>query len=295
MMDRECSPKFNVTLKPEPEVSGTSGNSDEPEKTTSNIEIHTTESCGTPTPHTHKNANPVATDMNRFDDMGPLGVSGRSFRGLKKSGAGPTARIPVSQSQSVNEIDFTEMGDGTLVELVEHRQNPGRRCFAIWKDGEVRFSDRLEQHGQVFVPTARDSKILECIRLPRGAESYGSAQELVTGLESFIKLCIALDEKYVPVLANFVLSTWFVDRFLVAPYLSVVGLPQSGKTTLLKLLKLVCRRSLLVSDISSASFYWACARFMATILIDETGTTGNNRYRPGRPTVSGSAEVFPIR
>ena len=127
------------------------------------------------------------------------------------------------------------------------------------------------------MPPVENSEILDRIRLPRGAESYKSAQEILSGLESFISRCIAVDEKYVPVLANFVLSTWFVDRFLVAPYLSVVGLPQSGKTTLLRLLNLVCRRSLLVADISTASFYWACAKFMATILIDETGTAGNNR------------------
>jgi len=177
----------------------------------------------------------------------------------------------------ITEIDFAEMQDGTLVELVEDPQNPGRKCLGVWKDGEIRFLDRLEQDGQVFVPTVQNSKILDCIRLPKSVESYKSVQEILNGLESLISQCIAVDGKYMAVLANFVLSTWFVDRFLVAPYLSVVGLPLSGKTTLLRLSNLVCRRSLLVSDISSASFYWACARFMATILIDETGTAGNNR------------------
>jgi hypothetical protein len=85
------------------------------------------------------------------------------------------------------------------------------------------------------------------------------------------------NEQYVPVLADFVLSTWFVDRFSVAPYLSVVGLPQSGKTTLLKLLRLVCRRSLLIADITPAVFYQTCVRYMPTMLIDETGTVANNR------------------
>jgi hypothetical protein len=83
--------------------------------------------------------------------------------------------------------------------------------------------------------------------------------------------------KYIQVLADFVLSTWFVDRLLVAPYLAVVGLPQSGKTTLLKLLSLVCRRSLLVADVSPASLYRACALFSPTILIDEAGTLSHDR------------------
>jgi len=67
-------------------------------------------------------------------------------------------------------------------------------------------------------------------------------------LESLVSDCIVLDDEYVPVLANFVQSTWFVDRFPVAPYLSVVGLPESVETTLLRLLSLVGRRSLLLAD-----------------------------------------------
>ncbi len=182
-----------------------------------------------------------------------------------------------SGDNSATEIDFAEMKDGTLVELVEDAKNPGRTCLAVWKDGEVRFVDRLERDGQVFVPLARNNEILGRLRLPSAVIPYESVQELLRRLESLISQCVAVDEKYVPVLADFVLSTWFVDRLSVAPYLSVVGLPQSGKTTLLRVLSLVCRRSLLIADITSASFYRACAQFMPTILIDEAGSIRSNR------------------
>ncbi len=236
----------------------------------------------------------MATQNHTLDSTSLTNVPGGHIKGKRDLAANPRPKVPGSKSKSTNEdantsarpesgdnsitpIDFAEIKDGTLIELVEDPVNLGQKCLAVWKAGEIRFLDRLEQDGRVFVPLARDNKILRSIRLPKGAESYGSVLDLITRLESLISQCIALDEEYVPVLANFVLSTWFVDRFLVAPYLSVVGLPQSGKTTLLRLLSLVCRRSLLVADISTASFYWACARFMATILIDETGTVGNNR------------------
>ena len=236
----------------------------------------------------------MTTQNNPLKHPGPIKRPRRSLVGLKDSLAGPGTQVPASKRGTteedpaipaaseyrrvtVIETDFAELNDGTLVELVEDPSNPGQRCFAVWKNGEIRFLNRLEHEGRVFVPPAGNSTILDCIRLPRGAEPYKSVQVILSDLESLISQCIAVDEKYVPVLANFALSTWFVDRFLVAPYLSVVGLPQSGKTTLLRLLNLVCRRTLLVADISSAPFYWACARFMATILIDETGTAGNNR------------------
>src|SRR6266581_1954462 len=182
-----------------------------------------------------------------------------------------------SRGSAVNETDFTELKDGTLVELVEDSKNLGRTCFAVWKDGEVRFVDRLEQDGQVFLPLARNNEVLGRLRLPNAAIPYESVQVLLSGLESLISQCIGVDEQYIPVLADFALSTWLVDRFSVAPYLSVVGLPQSGKTTLLKVLSLVCRRSLLIADITSRGFYQACTRFMPTMLIDETGSIRNNR------------------
>src|SRR5713226_2333076 len=186
-------------------------------------------------------------------------------------------RPDTSGDDSGTEIDFAELKDGTLVELVEDSKNPGRTCFAVWKDGEVRFADRLEQDGQVFVPLSRKNEVLRHLRLPSAVLPYESAQALLRRLETLIAQCVAVDEKYVPVLADFVLSTWLVDRLEVAPYLSVVGLPQSGKTTLLKVLSLVCRRPLLMADVTSASFYHACARFMPTMLIDEAGSIRNSR------------------
>jgi hypothetical protein len=167
----------------------------------------------------------------------------------------------ISAKTSETEIGISVM---TLIELV-------------WKDGEVRFVNRLEQDGQVFVPLARNNEVLKSLRLPNAVSPYESLQALLRGLESLISQCIAVDEQYVSVLADFALSTWFVDRFLVAPYLSVVGLPQSGKTTLLKVLSLVCRRPLLITDITSAGFYQTCTRFMPTLLIDEAGSIRGNR------------------
>jgi hypothetical protein len=233
----------------------------------------------------------MATPYNPLDSNSGRKPPWRSMRGPARASVPQLEPQPGEQQENAKaplsyeprgdrspiETDFAELKDGTIVELVEDPANPGRKCFAVWNGGEIRFLNRVEQDGQVFIPPSRDSTLLESIRLPRGAESYKSARELLTGVESLISQCVSVDEKYVPVLANFVLSTWFVDRLSVAPYLSVVGLPHSGKTTLLKLLSLVCRRSLLLADISSSSLYRACARFMPTILIDEAGTVGNSR------------------
>jgi hypothetical protein len=92
----------------------------------------------------------------------------------------------------------------------------------------------------------------------------------------FVK-CLDLDNDDSFLLATFVLSTWFIDRLPVAPYLALVGLPRSGKSTVLRVLSMLCRRSLLTADITSAALYRACDRLMPTLLIDETATAGEKR------------------
>jgi hypothetical protein len=184
-----------------------------------------------------------------------------------------TGRSPYS----VNEVEFERLKDGTTLELVEDRVDPERTVLAVWKEGRVQFVDRYEQDGRIFVPLRRDSLILKSIRLANSVKPYRSVQKLLDSLECLIVNCVAVDGNYVPLLADFILASWFVDRFLVAPCLAVVGLPQSGKTTLLKALSLVCRRSLLISNINSGSLYQICTQFQPTILIDETKTITNSR------------------
>lgn len=209
-------------------------------------------------------------------DLAPYPENGALNNSSEPRGVPIPTSIPPLPDE-VTETDFAELKDGTLVELVEDPADPGRRCLAVWKDNQVRFVDRLEQDGRVFVPLARKDEVLRSLRLPRAVMPYESVQKLLSQLELLISQCVTIDEKCLPVLADFVLSTWFIDRLTVAPYLSVVGLPQSGKTTLLRVLRLVCRRALLIVDITSASLYRACSRFMPTILIDETATAASNR------------------
>jgi hypothetical protein len=84
----------------------------------------------------------MATQSNGLDDTGPVGAPGKSIGAIERRGAGHGARLGASKSPAT-EFDFADMKDGALVELVE--DNPGERCLAIWKDGEVRPSESLEE------------------------------------------------------------------------------------------------------------------------------------------------------
>ena len=100
-------------------------------------------------------------------------VPGRFISGPKKSVAIPAIQVPASnrgatsagpsapttpQSRDVpiSETDFAELSDGTLVELVQDPSDPGQRCFAVWRNGEIRFLNRLEAGRSSFRAPSRE-------------------------------------------------------------------------------------------------------------------------------------------
>jgi hypothetical protein len=182
-----------------------------------------------------------------------------------------------STSLSVLEADFAELEDGSRIELIEDPEDSSRTAFAVFNGKETRYTRECECKGHLLVPVPRDGNIVRHVRFPRGAKPFESVESILGQLDSIFSQCIDLRENYRSLLTAFVLSTWFVDRLPIAPYVALVGLPRSGKSTVLKLLSLLCRRSLLTADISSAAFYRACDRLTPTLLIDETGTAGDRK------------------
>jgi hypothetical protein len=141
--------------------------------------------------------------------------------------------------------------------------------FAVFKNPRIRFANRIEDRGRLLVPVPRSEAGLADVKLPRGVLNYGSVTRLFYGIVSLINYVVDVDPVYATVVASFVLYDWISDRMPMAVYLSIIGLPQSGKSTLLELLSMICRQPLLVSDISQAAIYEACSHFSPTLLIDE--------------------------
>ena len=177
-------------------------------------------------------------------------------------------------------VDFVALDSGDLVELVEHAENPARTRLAVCHDGQVQFTEKLVHNGRVLVPIQRAESMYKHIRLPRTAQPYGSVKTLREKVESLLTKCVRLKPGDAFLLSVFVLCTWLIDRLHIAPYIAVIGLPQSGKSTLLKTLSLVCRRSLLIADATPAALCDVCTRHKPTLLIDEASCLeGNDQFR----------------
>jgi len=211
-----------------------------------------------------RQASPVETVPN---DSSQNSATPRSSTG-KRTAEGPKRTV---------EVDFHELPDGRLLEMIEDPHDATKSVLAIWKNGQIRYAKKVKCGNQVFVPVPKDAGIIRHVSLANGAESYGSVGDLRSGVMAAFLLTLELSQEQLCLLSSLVLSSWIVEKLPVAPYVAFVGPPGSGKTTALRMLNLLCRRSLLTADISSAAFYETCNRLTPTLLIDEVATVDNHR------------------
>ena len=180
-------------------------------------------------------------------------------------------------AKPVIETDFAELPDGTLLDTIEDPSNPARTLLAVYRDQSVHYADQFEVDDRICVPISRTTEILRHVRFSRGAKPWKSSDHLLGALSAVIARCLDMSELQRVLLSCFILSTWLLEKLPIAPYVAFVGLPRSGKTTALRLLDLLCRRSLLTSDITSAAFYETCNLVTPSLIIDETATAGDRR------------------
>ena len=78
-------------------------------------------------------------------------------------------------------------------------------------------------------------------------------------------------------LATYVtLCSWFSDLVDVFPYLWIIGPSRHARTTLIRLLSVLCRRGILAADISAAGLHSVIDKLHPTILIKDFDYRANS-------------------
>jgi hypothetical protein len=181
------------------------------------------------------------------------------------------------ENKPVVEVDFAELSDGSLVEMIENPEDATKTLLAVYRNGTVQHADQVEDKGRILVPLPRADYDLQHVRLAQGAHAYDEIGELIKIVAGLINRCLDVEREWCILMTAFAMSTWFLEKVSVAPYLALVGLPGSGKTTAMRILGLLCYRGLLTADISSSAFYDVSHRIRPTILLDETLTASRPR------------------
>jgi hypothetical protein len=93
--------------------------------------------------------------------------------------------------------------------------------------------------------------LYESLILPAGVEGYSTTQELFDGISALLHKYVMLPSKDCSLLAYWAIATWFTDYLPFLPSVIISG-PASTADLLLRTLAAVCRRPVLLGELSPA-------------------------------------------
>lgn len=188
--------------------------------------------------------------------------------------------------------------DGVLFEMLYDTRLQETKLVR-WKDGnmETGKSFKLED-GNKLEPYSPYNPLLfkKLILFPDGPSDYGSKQELLGLIRSFIHRYVDLTETFELIASYYVLLTWVFDQFNELPYLRVRGDYGSGKTRFLKTVGSLCYKPIFASGASTvAPIFHILNQVGGTLILDE----GDFRFSDEKAEIAkilnnGNAKGFPV-
>ena len=155
--------------------------------------------------------------------------------------------------------------DGSMLELV---RIPGYELnLLIWNGKSAETAGQFVRQGETFAPLRIEPTILRWLQLPSGTAEFGSTRKLFTEISDLISRT-QVDDCVAKLVSYCVFATWMADCLPVAPFLWIVVPPMTAVEPLLQIVHQLCRRSLVVSDISAARFRFLPADLRPTLIVE---------------------------
>jgi hypothetical protein len=137
---------------------------------------------------------------------------------------------------------------------------------------------KIEQRASVtigdtcYLPYRTTTGVIEqnVVLFPERPAEYGSVNELISAIQSFVRRYLDIDPFYERLAAYYALFTWLYDVFENVPYLRALGDYGTGKTRFLQVIGAICYRPILVSGATTVSpIFRLLHMFRGTLVIDE--------------------------
>jgi hypothetical protein len=159
--------------------------------------------------------------------------------------------------------------DGAIIELVSGRPGTNRPELLLWNGTSESVAPRVEHGEHTYEAPELTPSLYRAIRLPTKCIDYGSFQDLFSGIVKLFENNLGLSDRESRLLTAFSLSTWLADRLPIAPGVVISASDEASGIDLLRLLKCICRRALLLAEVTAAGFRSLPMHLGITLLINQ--------------------------
>jgi len=166
---------------------------------------------------------------------------------------------------------LTTMGetfaDGSVLDLVTSASS-GRVALLFHSAGKKKIATQIEHSRRIYQPPNLDEAMARAIRFPQDAKAYGSTRKLLRRVRQLFERHAGLPQSESALITAWAASSWFADCLSSPPTLLISGPEMGDAIRLLRLLHRVCRRPVLLGDLSRSAFL-TLATLGATLLINQ--------------------------
>ncbi len=163
--------------------------------------------------------------------------------------------------------------DGHLIELLADPADRKKLRLLHWDGKKATVGHRVEHGGCVYQACEVESGTLQAIRLPTQAKAHVSSGELLKGVADLFRRHLNVPQADADLLAFFSMSTWVTDCFATAPGLLISGPDINQAANALRLLHCLCRRPLMLTELTPNGFRSLPMHLHPTLLIFQSALT----------------------
>lgn len=152
-------------------------------------------------------------------------------------------------------------------------------CRVEWPSSgpELRYGYKVEYLGETYYKPQLSRTLEKALLLPTNLVRYGSTRELFDKVQKLFRSYVGVSEKQSALLAYWTFASWFPDVLDFVPRLVMSG-SRYAADLLFRVLRVVCRRPVLLADISGAALRSIpIEELMPTLLIRLTDLNKRNR------------------
>jgi hypothetical protein len=164
--------------------------------------------------------------------------------------------------------------DGTIIELVSGSAG-NKPDLLHWKGVKASAASRVKYGDYTYEASALAPSLYCATRLPKQCKDYGSSRKLFREVADLFRHSFGFPDRESGLIACFCMSTWLTDRLSVAPILLIVAPDEGLGIEVLRLLGCICRRPLMLAEVTPGGLRSLPMQFSFTLLINEHGLRPN--------------------
>jgi hypothetical protein len=158
------------------------------------------------------------------------------------------------------------LANGVAIEPLRDNTNADRLSLLFWDGKKATIHSKITYGDQSFEPAPIEPTLLKALTLPRRVVSCASPRGLLTDIAKLTTEYTGFAENSVAALSRWQLSTWFPEM-RPAPGLALVGPDTTAARQQFELLNCLCRRPLLLTEVSAARLLTLPMEWDFTLLI----------------------------